>query len=352
MILCRFFTIFVGSVMKIVVAPDSFKECLPARRVAAVMAAAIAEKQPRARVQAIPLSDGGEGLLDVLAPALDARLHTATVKNPVGKPVRARFAVWGRTAIIEVAQACGLSLLTPEERRPLETDTRGVGELLLAARRLRCRHFLVGLGGSATCDGGMGMLSVPGIHQLKDSRFELLCDVDAPFIGPRGAARVFGPQKGASPSEVELLEDRMLRLAEKWRRENGMDVADIPGAGAAGGLGGAFLVHFGASRLSGIRKVLDLVHFREAAGEADLIITGEGRSDAQTLLGKVPFGVLQNAGKVPVALVSGRIDDREILERAGFGPIREVTPREIPLEEALLPETAETLLFRAVQSLL
>lgn len=337
--------------MKIIVAPDSFKECLPARRVAAVMADAVAKIRPDAQVQAIPLADGGEGLLDVLVPALDARERTATVKDPLDRPVHARFAVWGRTALIEVAQACGLHLLAPEERHPLEADTRGVGELLLAAHQLGCRHFLVGLGGSATCDGGAGMLSVPGFRELKDSRFEILCDVDAPFIGPRGAARVFAPQKGATPAEVALLETRMTQLAAQWLQETGMDVADRPGAGAAGGLGGALMVHLGATSVSGIRKVLELVHFRESAREADLIITGEGRSDAQTLLGKVPFGVLQNAGNVPVALVSGRVEDRDALQRAGFGPIREVTPKGMPLEEALRPQTAEDLLFRAVQSL-
>ena len=337
--------------MKIIVAPDSFKECLPARRVAAVMADAISKTLPAAKVQAIPLADGGEGLLDVLTPALEAREHTVTVKDPLGRPVQARFAVWNGTALIEVAQACGLHLLKPEERHPLEADSRGVGELLLAAHRLGCRFFLVGLGGSATCDGGAGMLSVPGISQLKDSRFEILCDVDAPFIGPRGAARVFAPQKGASPLEVTLLEARMARLAEQWLQETGVDVADMPGAGAAGGLGGAFLVHLGASKVSGIRKVLELVRFREAVQGADLIITGEGRSDAQTLLGKVPFGVLQNAGNVPVALVSGCIDDRDALQRAGFGRIREVTPRDMLLSEALQPQTAEGLIIRAVQSL-
>ena len=337
--------------MKIVVAPDSFKECLPASRVAAVRAAAVREACPGAEVLALPLADGGEGTLDVLAAALGAQVHTVTVQDPLGRPVDARLGVWGETAMIEVAQACGLSLLKPLERNPLRAGSQGVGELLLAAHRLECRHFLVGLGGSATCDGGAGLLSVPGINSLKDSSFELLCDVDAPFVGPQGAARVFAPQKGASPADVEVLEARMLALAAQWFRETGVQVADLPGAGAAGGLGGALMAHFAATRVSGIQKVLELVRFREAVADADLIITGEGRSDAQTLQGKVPYGVLQNAGEVPVALVSGRIIDREDLLKAGFDQLLEVTPRDLSLAQALDPKTAEILLFQAVQRL-
>lgn len=338
--------------MKIVVAPDSFKECLPARRVAAVMAAAIREHCPGAQVVTLPLADGGEGTLDVLAPALGASVHMAVVHAPLGHLVEARFGVSGQTAIIEVAQACGLSLLKPAERNPLKTSSLGVGELLLAAHRRGCRHFLVGLGGSATCDGGAGMLAVPGINSLKDSRFELLCDVNAPFVGPLGAARVFAPQKGASPADVEVLEERMLALAADWFRETGINVADTPGAGAAGGLGGAFMAHFGATMVSGIQKILDLVRFREAAANADLIITGEGRSDAQTLQGKVPYGVLQNAGRVPVALVSGRIEAREALRQAGFATLVEVSSRDLSLTKALDSQTAEKHLSQAIQLLL
>ena len=273
--------------------------------------------------------------------------------DPLMRPIEAVYAIApeSKTAYMEMASTSGLTRLAIHERNPLETTTYGVGEMITDAIKQGCCHIVMGIGGSATCDGGAGMLSVPGISQLKDSRFEILCDVDAPFIGPLGAARVFAPQKGASPLEVTLLEARMARLAEQWLQETGVDVADMPGAGAAGGLGGAFLVHLGASKVSGIRKVLELVRFREAVQGADLIITGEGRSDAQTLLGKVPFGVLQNAGNVPVALVSGCIDDRDALQRAGFGRIREVTPRDMLLSEALQPQTAEGLIIRAVQSL-
>jgi glycerate kinase len=207
----------------------------------------------------------------------------------------------------------------------------------------------VGLGGSAICDGGVGMMSVPGIRDL--ASVELLCDVNAPFVGPSGAARAFGPQKGASPEEVEVLEKRMLNRAALMQEETGVDVRELPGAGAAGGLGGAFMAYFGARKVSGIGRILELVRFSEAVKDASLVITGEGRSDAQTLLGKVPLGVLQNAGKVPVALVSGRIDDHEALVSAGFHPVVEVSPRNLPLQEVLTPSVALQNIQSAVKTL-
>lgn len=315
------------------------------------MALAVKEVCPSAEVISLPLADGGEGTLETLAHALDARLCEATVSDPLGRPVRAQYGVAGKTAILEVAQACGLSLLRPQERNPLIASSRGVGELLMAAYGNGCRHFLIGLGGSAICDGGAGMMKVPGIRDLAGISMELLCDVNAPFVGPTGAARVFAPQKGASPEDVEVLEERMVRWAALMWEETGVDVSHLPGAGAAGGLGGAFMAYFGAGRVSGIQQVLDLYHFSEVAHGASLIITGEGRSDAQTLQGKVPFGVLQNAKGTPVALLSGRIEDREALVAAGFHPVVEVSPRDMPLREALTPSVALCNIQSAVKSL-
>ena len=337
--------------MKIILAPDSFKECLSAAQVAQAMAQAVQEACPWAQVVSMPLADGGEGTLDVLAPALGARICEITVSDPLGRPVRAQYGMAGKTAILEVAQACGLSLLRPQERNPLIASSRGVGELLMAAYGNGCRHFLIGLGGSAICDGGAGMMTVPGIRDLAGISMELLCDVNAPFVGPTGAARVFAPQKGASPEDVEVLEERMVRWAALMWEETGVDVSHLPGAGAAGGLGGALMAYFGAGRVSGIQQVLNLYHFSEVAHGASLIITGEGRSDAQTLQGKVPFGVLQNAKGTPVALLSGRIEDRPALESAGFHPVVEVSPRDMPLREALTPSVALCNIQSAVKSL-
>ena len=222
----------------------------------------------------------------------------------------------------------------------------------MEAHRNGCKHFVIGLGGSATCDGGAGMLSVPGLRKtLCGAGFEILCDVKSPFTRPMGAARVFGPQKGASPSDVELLEERMLWLSSRILRETGMDVSGVPGAGAAGGLGGAFMAYFGARLCSGIDKVLDLLHFDEAVRDARLVITGEGRSDRQTLSGKAAFGVLRRSGKTPVALLSGRVEDGAALLEAGFSIILEASPKSIPLEQALDPSTARRNLAIAVTRL-
>ena len=313
------------------------------------MAQAVHQAYPSAEVIPIPLADGGEGTLEVLVPALGATLREVMVSDPLGRPVRARYGVAGETAIIEVARACGLQLLKPAERNPLIASSRGVGELLMAAYAEGCRHFLVGLGGSAICDGGAGMMTVPGIRNL--TSLELLCDVSAPFVGPTGAARAFAPQKGASPEEVEVLETRMMNLAARMEKETGVDVRQMPGAGAAGGLGGALMACLGARMVSGIGRILELVHFSDAVEDASLVITGEGQSDAQTLQGKVPYGVLQNAKGTPVALLSGRIVDRPALESSGFHPVVEVSPRNLPLREALTPSIARRNIQSAVKTL-
>lgn len=361
--------------MKVIIAPDSFKECLSSPQVAAAMADGARARWPEAQVVELPLADGGEGTLEVLSSALGARPMKADVHDPLGRYIEARYACTGSTAIIEVAQAVGLSLLSPSERNPLKASSLGLGELLVAAYDEGCTRFVVGLGGTATCDGGAGMLRAPGIERLRGT-IELLCDVEAPFVGPHGAARVFAPQKGASPEDVEVLEKRMLAQAYALQVRTGVDVSALPGAGAAGGLAGALLACFGATIHPGIDRVLDLVHFDDALLGASLIITGEGKSDAQTLMGKVPMGVLRHAGAslhtgagadasgraragekagkgarvgdVPVALLSGRIVERSALERAGFHPVVEVTPRLLPLQEALDPRIAVQNLHQAV----
>ena len=318
--------------MKIVVAPDSFKECLSAREVARVLADALQER---------PLADGGEGTLDVLAAAMGATLIPVTVHDPLGRSITAYYGMSEGAAIIEVAQACGIQLVKPEGRNPFRADTRGVGELLLAARERGCPRFIVGLGGTVTCDGGRGMLSVPGVRELlQESEVELLCDVQGPLTGPTGAIRLFGPQKGASPADVEVLEADMLQWAARMQTETGVNVKDRPGAGAAGGLGAAFMAYAHPAVFPGIQRVLDLCHFDQAATGASLVITGEGRSDRQTLQGKVPLGVLQRISAVPVVLLSGRIDDAPALRAAGFAQLIEVSPRNLPLSLALTPAIA------------
>lgn len=342
--------------MRIVVAPDSFKECLPAREVAAVIADAARAVLPGADVVECPLSDGGEGLLDVLAAAFGGERMYAWVPDPLGRPVQAAYLLSGRTALVEVARACGLQLLSRDERNPLLASSRGVGELLLAAWNAGARHYIVGLGGSATCDGGVGMLSVPLIREtLREASFEVLYDVDVPFCGPRGAARVFAPQKGASPAAVEILESRMQEQARRLAAMggSGCGLDSVPGAGAAGGLGGAFAAAFGAKMVGGIGRVLSLSGFDQAILGADIVITGEGRSDHQTLSGKVPYGVLQHCrDRVPVLLLSGRIQDAPALRQAGFAILEEVSPADLPLDKALDPRIARHNLTLATKQIL
>lgn len=337
--------------MKIIVAPDSYKGCLTAKEVAGAISETIRESYPDAEIITIPLADGGEGTVEILSEALGGKILTATVTDPLGRKVQAKYAVKGDTAIIEVAEACGMKLLRKEELSPLEASTRGVGELLMTARKNGADHLIIGLGGTATCDGGEGMMTVPGIREaLKGARIELLSDVDNPFTGKDGAARVFAPQKGATGADIEILEHRLTQIAQRILQETGRDITNVPGAGAAGGLGGALAGWFGATISSGIDRILDLVRFDKQIQEADLIITGEGRSDLQTLHGKVPVGVLRRAGAIPVTLLSGRIDANAELLKAGFTSLIEVTPREIPLHIALQPEVAIANIHAALTS--
>lgn len=333
----------------IIVAPDSFKECLSSREVARAISSALGERFPGAEIVEMPLADGGEGTVDVVTRALGGEILSARVCGPLGLQVDALYGIAGDTAVIEVAQACGLQLVEPSERNPLVATSRGVGELLLAAREHGCGHFIIGLGGTATCDGGAGMLSVPGLREaMAGASVELLCDVDNPFLGPCGAARVFAPQKGASPSDVEVLESRMASMAARFLSETGVDVSAVPGAGAAGGLGGALMAYFGARLQGGIDRILDILGFDKAVASADMVITGEGKSDAQTLSGKAPYGVLKRSGSVPVVLLSGRIENRDALLAAGFHTVLESSPGNLPLSTLLTPSVALSNLRAAI----
>ena len=337
--------------MKVVVAPDSYKGCLTAGEVAQGIASALRAGHPDWEVLELPLADGGDGTLDVLLRVLQGDFRQARVHDPLGRLVWARWGLAGETAVMEVAEACGLKYVAPGERNPLKASTYGVGELLLAAREAGARHFLIGLGGTATCDGGRGMLEVPGLAEcLRGCILELLCDVENPFIGPQGAACVFAPQKGASEADVQILERRMTEWAGVMLEKTGVDVRQMSGAGAAGGLGGALMAFFGGVRVSGIDRILDLLSFDSLVHGAGLIITGEGRSDLQTLDGKVALGVLKHAGGIPVALVSGQIQNREELQAAGFSSLVQITPDDMSLSDAVKPDMARKNLELAINA--
>ena len=338
--------------MKVVVAPDSYKGCLSAREVAGELASALRKLHPGWTVVECPLADGGDGTLETILSATRGTLCKATVSDPLGRPVTACYGIKDGTAIIEVAEACGLKYLSSSELDPLHATTYGVGELLLAARERGASRFVVGLGGTATCDGGVGMMKVPGIRKaMEGCDIELLCDVENPFVGKFGAARVFAPQKGASAADVEVLEKRLEAQAFGIFAETGVDVRNLAGAGAAGGLGGAMMAYFNAARVSGIERILNLVGFESIIEGTGLIVTGEGKSDLQTLDGKVALGVLRHSNGIPVVLISGRIEDIKALREAGFSKFIQATPEDMPLSEALKKDTALRNLAAAATSI-
>jgi glycerate kinase len=347
--------------VKVVCAPDSFKECLSATEAAAAMADGVRRALPDAEVDVSPVADGGEGTVEALVTALGGEYRETPVTGPCGEPV---VACWGLvddgTAVMEMAAAAGLQLVPRTRRDPRRTTTFGVGELMLAAIRAGARRLIMGLGGSATVDGGCGMAQALGWH-FRDGNGRVLesplsggdllsilhvetggadaalagaevigaCDVDAPLLGPAGAATVFGPQKGADPDGVAALEDGLTHLARLVRRELGADMATLGYGGAAGGLGAGLAVFARARLESGIERVLETCRFDERLQGADLCLTGEGRIDGQTLTGKACLGVARAAaarGVPTVALVGAAGPDADAVLSAGLDEWRLIGP--------------------------
>lgn len=327
--------------VKVVVAPDKFRGTLGAKEAAAAIAAGWRRSRPDWRVEQVPLADGGDGTLDVLLDVLGGEPRTATVTGPLGRPVEADYGLVARPdgdlAIVEMARASGLALVPRHRRDPKVTTTRGTGELMLAACRAGARRVIVCAGGSATSDGGAGMAQAlgfglrdaagreiaPGGAALLDlDRIDaghldaavrgvevtVATDVDNPLTGPNGAAATYGPQKGAGPDEVALLDRSLARFGEVVERDLGVEIAGVPGAGAAGGLAGGLIAFLGARLVPGVRVVMDAVGFERRLAGADFVVTGEGRFDAQSLHGKVPGAVLAaaRARRLPVAILCGR----------------------------------------------
>ena len=371
---------------KIVLIADSFKGCLTSREVEAAAARGVLAADASCQTLCLPVADGGEGLLEVGAVLTAGHRMEVEVHDPLMRPHRAGFVLSGdgQTAIVEMAEAGGLPLLTREERNPLHTTSYGTGELIARALACGVREVVIGLGGSATNDAGMGMMQALGARfydregnvlpagcgklleevddidlsdfyqLLGDVSFAAACDVDNPFCGQEGAACVFAPQKGADAAMVSVLDAGLRHFASVVERKTGKSIACLPGAGAAGGMGGALSAFFQAPLRSGISLVLDKMNFSDKIKDASLIITGEGHADAQTLRGKVAAGVLGVARRasVPVALVAGRVSDGDRLLSAGFQSVRAVTPAAMPLEEALRPEVARKNIECAVEQLI
>ncbi|UCR84435.1 glycerate kinase [Pseudomonas chlororaphis] len=328
--------------MKIIIAPDSFKDSLSASGVASAIADGLARVWPHAQLIQCPMADGGEGTVESILDACEGQLRTTRVQGPLGASVDAR---WGwlpqsHTAIIEMAEASGLQLVPPGQRDACTSSTIGTGELIRAALDAGAQRVILAIGGSATNDAGSGALQALGVRlldrdgqalplgglalarvarvdlshldpRLAEVRFEIAADVDNPLCGPHGASAIFGPQKGASPQQVEQLDRALGQFADQAAQVLDKDVRDEPGSGAAGGLGFAAKAFLGARFRPGVEVVAELVGLAEAVQDADLVITGEGRFDAQTLRGKTPFGVARIAKQhnVPVIVIAGTLGE-------------------------------------------
>ncbi len=365
-------------------APDSFKESLSASQAAAAMARGIARALPEAEINCCPIADGGEGTVEALTTATGGRLMQSTVQGPFGEPVAATWGLLGdgRTAVIEMAAASGLALVPPEKRNPLLTHTFGTGQLIAAALAHGAAAIILGIGGSATTDGGCAMAQALGVRLLNETGDEIVepvcggllgrvakvdtcglnprlsrvqitvaCDVTNPLTGPEGAAAIYGPQKGATSEQVQRLDEGLAHLAGRWRADLGRDVADMPGGGAAGGLGAGLVAFLGAELRPGVDLVLDAVGFDDRVRRADWCLTGEGRLDGQSIRGKACIGVARAASRhgVPTwALVGSTGPSVEETLDAGLAGYRLIGEGLDPAESV---RRAEQLLERAAAML-
>ncbi|MBY0200546.1 glycerate kinase [Priestia megaterium] len=355
--------------MKIVIAPDSFKESLTALHVCEALEKGIKTHFPNAEISKVPMADGGEGTVQSLVDATGGQIIQAKVTGPLGKEVEAFYGILGdgKTAVIEMAAASGLHQVPMDERNPLITTTRGTGELILKALDQNVKHIIIGIGGSATNDGGAGMAKALGaklintngaeikegggsLNQLAaidltnfDSRLaevkvEVACDVDNPLTGATGASAVFGPQKGATPDMVKQLDRNLAHYAAVIEKEMDIHIQNVPGAGAAGGLGGGLLAFLSAELKPGVDIVIEATQLESYIKNADLVITGEGRIDGQTIYGKTPIGVAKTAKKhsVPVIAIAGSIGaGSEAVYEHGISALFSVVPGAVTLPEAL-----------------
>ncbi|WP_411132499.1 glycerate kinase [Vibrio vulnificus] len=360
--------------MKIIIAPDSYKESLTAMDVAIAIEKGFKQVLPDAHYVKLPMADGGEGTVQSMVDATGGIIIEHTVTGPLGQRVDGFFGLLGegKTAVIEMAAASGLHLVSPELRNPLITTTLGTGELIKAALDHGVEHIIVGIGGSATNDGGIGMAQALGIKlldahgnalghgggelaklatidcsqldsRLAQVRLEVACDVDNPLCGTKGASAVFGPQKGATPEMVTILDENLAHYATVIKQQLGVDVRDMAGAGAAGGMGAALLGLLNAELRPGIEIVMDAVRLDEIVADADLVITGEGRIDSQTIHGKTPIGVARTAKKhgLPVIGIAGCLSaDCGVVHEHGLDAVFAVVNRSVDLPTALA-EAAE-----------
>ncbi len=370
--------------MKFVLAPDSFKESITSIEACDAMERGIKKIFPEAECIKVPMADGGEGTLDALVKARDGKIYFTEVTAPLGNKVNARVGVLGNgdIAVIEMAEASGIHLVKREERNPLITSTYGTGELIKKALDLKAKHIVIGIGGSATNDGGAGMIQALGGKlldkdgrdielgggaldklytidisnldpRLKSTKIEVACDVTNPLVGKRGASAVFGPQKGANEEMIEKLDNNLRHYGEVIKKDIGKDIIDVPGSGAAGGLGAALLAFLDAELVSGIELVMKHTELSEKVNGADYLLTGEGSIDDQTIYGKVPSGVakLANEHGVKTIAFAGRIGNGiEELYNIGICGIFNILSEVVNLEKAL--ETGKENIEKTVENVM
>ena len=352
---------------KIVLAFDSYKGSVSASEISESLTQTIVENWPQCEVCSFPIADGGEGTLEAVERCIPLIKYSCKVHNPLMEWMEASYGVTKEgVAVIEMAEATGLPLVPMELRNPMETTSLGTGELIKDALDKGCRKFIIGLGGSATNDAGTGIMKALGVRfldfegnelepvgknlqriaqidqtllcpEVHESEFTLACDVTNPFYGAMGAAKVFAPQKGATHEQVLQLDHGMQTFAKVLERETGNNIVDIPGAGAAGGVGGGLMALLHATPKSGIDVILELKHFNEVLKHTDVVLTGEGKIDEQTGMGKALHGVLKHALKigVPVVGIGGSIEQVKHLNTMGFTAVFSIQQSPISLERAM-----------------
>ncbi|MGN1050463.1 MAG: glycerate kinase [Selenomonadaceae bacterium] len=370
--------------MKAVIAIDSFKGSLSSSEAGEAASRAIRYVFPEADIVQFPLADGGEGTVDALTEGLAGRIITTEVTGPLGKREASRYGIIsdGRIAVIEMADAAGLTMVPMELRNPLNTTTYGLGELIVQAMDNGCREFIIGIGGSATNDAGLGMLSALGAgffqadgqragitggsvkdvvridlseldSRIRECTFHIACDVNNPLCGDRGCSAIYGPQKGATPDIVREMDEAIAKFAGLARRQYGITGAELPGAGAAGGLGYAFHGFLGGSLEPGAKLVLNVLGIEDELKNADILITGEGRMDSQTAMGKAPAGVAQLAKTVnpsikTIAVCGCAAPDAEVVNQAGIDAYFPILHQVMSLDGAMDKAVADRNLYQTL----
>jgi len=365
--------------MRVVIAPDSFKGSNPSLKVAEKIGEGVLRVFPDADITHVPIGDGGEGTVDAVVHEMNGKMRTVEVTGPLGERVQASYGLSETVAIIEMASASGLPLVPDDNKNPLKTTTFGTGELIKDAAAQGCRKILIGIGGSATNDGGVGMAQALGVSfadaagkevgfgggelnriasiddsgrlpDLENVEIEIMCDVSNPLCGDSGASAIYGPQKGATRQMVKTLDANLRHLSDVVKEKTGNDYSEVPGSGAAGGLGFGLMVFAGGTLRSGIEAVLDAIDFAGQVKNADLVITGEGKMDGQSVYGKAPVGVAKVAKQfdIPVLAIVGDIGDGiEAVYDKGIDSVMSNVNRAMPLKEAM--ENSRELLTDAAE---